>query len=147
MAENNNMFAIPSLAASTAVLALLGAVSALVTFVWVFTSEANELRIANQETKFDQMNLREFAKEISENVKLNTIAIKANGEQIKANTIAIKANGEQIRELSLKVDGIEREINGIKREINGIKSDIKYIKCKIDNNSSENDCTELLDNQ
>ena len=154
MTENKNLLTIPSLAASTTVIAFFGVLTAVVTFVWVFTSEANELRIANQETKFDQINLREYAKEIAETVRLNTIAInentmaiKANGEQIKEiaetvrlntiaineNTMAIKANGEQIKELRLKVDGIE--------------SDVKYIKCKIDNNFSENDCTELLDNQ
>ena len=119
MAKNNKMLPIPSLDVSIAVLALLGLITAIVTFVWVFKFEVDELRLANQETKFDQMNLREYAKEIAETVRLNTIAIKANGEQIK--------------ELSLKVDGIE--------------SDIKYIKCKIDNNFSETDCTELLDNQ
>ena len=113
--KNKVVVTVPSLTTSTAILALLGVGTALVSYVWVFTSEASDLRIANQETKFDQMNLREYAREIAETVRLNTISINANGEQIK--------------ELSLKVDGIE--------------SDIKYIKCKIDNNFSENDCSEF----
>ena len=141
MAENNKIvLTVPSLTTSTAVLALLGVVTAIVTFVWVFTSEAEELRIANQETKFDQMNLREFAKEIAENVKLNTIAINENRVAINENRVAINentkaimANGEKIGEISVKIDNIENYI--------------KYLVCKSDDNFSDRDCMEYLGNQ
>ena len=138
--KNKIVVTVPSLTISTAILALLGVMSALVTIVWVFTSEASELRVANQETKFDQMNLREFAKEIAENVSLNTIAINENKiainentVAINENTVAIKANGEKISELAVKIDSIE--------------NNIKYLVCISDDNFSNRDCTEYLGSQ
>ncbi len=98
MAEQRTMqIPIPSIATSTAVLAFVGLVPAIVTFVWVFMAAAGDLELAQQRLQSAQIDLRQFTTEISKQVIANTSTLKEIGQftteiskQVIANTSTLK---------------------------------------------------------
>lgn len=140
LAENRELrIPVPSLINSTAVLAFVAIVSAIVTFVWVFMAEAQDLKDEGHKLEQEQLKLGHSQDEIRDLVNNVSILANQNAEAIKANTEAIKANATTL-------NGIAEIIGANSEAISQIESNISYLVCTSENEDSDTkkDCSQYL---